>query len=301
MREVTDIRSNPREQIMHAVEVINNSKDRLRVFEEIYRGKSPIKTAEYVASRSGLEPKRVLEIGLVFSNNQLIERKKINRKYALIKDAFFSQHKTEIIRLVKNKTAREKFYTKWNPKASASTVVINLPISKKDVSIDHITVDDIDSFEKVTEIELAPESENQPMLEETFQQGLQKILGEKGEFHDWGGEGDDLFSNRLVVNGKRLTVVFGLKGRGTKDKLTPKKLGKNGDQIQRLFRSPADVYLVQYWDQIDESVVEQMKLIATAKSYYENRHVYFGEIDGQDSLRIIKAYKGLFDNTSLPT
>lgn len=105
-----------------------------------------------------------------------------------------------------------------------------------------------------------------------------------------------MFSSRILVNGKRLTVVFALKGRGTKGKLTPKKLGKNGDQIQRLFRNHADVYFVQYWDQIDESVVEQMKLIATAKSYYENRPIYFGEIDGQDTLRITKAYKELFGN-----
>lgn len=180
MKEVTDIRSNCREQILHAVEIINNSKNRLRVFEEIYRGKSPIKTVEYIASKSGLEPKRVLEIGLVFFNNQLIDRKKINGKYALIKDPFFSQHKAEIIRLVKNKPAREKFYTKWNPKSSPSTVVINLPVTKKDVCIEHITIDDTDSFQKVTEVEFAPESENQQMLEETFQTGAPKNSWRKG-------------------------------------------------------------------------------------------------------------------------
>jgi hypothetical protein len=294
MKDVTDVRSNPREQIMHAVEVINNSKDRLRFFEEMYKGKSRIKTVDYIASKSGLTPKRVLEVGLVFFNNQLIDRKKISGKYAYIKDSFISQHKTKIISLVKNKSAQEKFYTKWNPKSSASTVIVNLPIQKKDVRIDQITIDDIDSFQSVKGVKLAPESKNEPILEELFQQGLQKILGETGEFHDWGGEGDDLFSSRLVINGKRLTVAFALKGRGTKGKLTPKKLGKNGDQIQSLFRSPADVYLVQYWDQIDKTVIEQMRLIATAKSYYENKLIYFGEIDGQDTMRLIQAYKECF-------
>lgn len=199
-----------------------------------------------------------------------------------------------ILKLAGNKSALAKYPTKWNPKVSNSTITIALPIPKKDVDIKHITVDDIDSFKKVTEIKFALETENQPILEETFQQGLQKILGENGEFHDWGGEGDDLFSNRLIFDGKRLTVAFGLKGRGTKGKLTPGKLGKNGDQIQRLFRSPADVYIVQYWGQIDESVIEQMRLIATAKSYYESRCIFYGEIDGQDTLRIIKAYKEIF-------
>lgn len=299
--ESTDVRSNPREQIMHAVEVINGSKDRLKVFAEIYRGKSPTKTVEYIASKSGLTPKRVLEVGLALFKNRLIGRKKVDGRLAYLKDDFFSQNRDKIIRLVKNKNSREKYVTKWNPKVSSSTLIVYLPLQKKEVNIKHITVDDIDSFKKVAEVQLAPETENQPILEEIFQQGLQKILEEKGEFHDWGGEGDDLFSNRLIIDGKRLTVAFGLKGRGTKGKLTPKKLGTNGDQIQRLFRSPADVYIVQYWDQIDESVVEQMELIATAKSYYENRRIYYGEIDGQDTTRIIIAYRELFkSNTTVP-
>jgi len=239
---------------------------------------------------------------LTLYNNRLIGRKKVKGKYAFLKDDFFSQHKSTIIRLVKNKAARGKFVTKWNPKVSTSTVMVNLTVPKKEVDIKHITIDDIESFKKVKEVKLAVEAENQPILEETFQKGLQRILAEKGEFHDWGGEGDDLFSNRLIVEGNRLTVAFGLKGRGTKGKLTPAKLGKNGDQIQRLFRSPADVYIIQYWNQIDESVVEQMKLIATAKSYYESRRVYYGEIDGQDTLRLLKAYEELFknDDTGLP-
>jgi len=158
-----------------------------------------------------------------------------------------------------------------------------------------LTIDEIDSFKKVTTVQLAPGVENVPILEETFKKGLQKILGEQGEFTDWGGEGDDLFSTRLLLNGKRINVAFGLKGRGTKGKLTPKKMGKQGDQIQRLFRAPAEVFLVQYWNQIDESVLEQMKLFATAKSALDGKRIYYGVIDGQDTLRILQAYKECFE------
>ncbi|NGX96094.1 MAG: hypothetical protein G4V63_12980, partial [Candidatus Afipia apatlaquensis] len=77
--------------------------------------------------------------------------------------------------------------------------------------------------------------------------------------------------------------------------LTPKKLGKNGDQIQRLFNSPADVFFVQYHDQIDESVVEQMKRFAIANSVTENKLVMFGVIDGDDSNRLIAAYPKQFE------
>lgn len=292
--ETTDVRSSPREQIMHAVEVIGRSKDRLKVFEEIYRGKSIVKTVGDIVSKTNLNRKRVLEAGLVLYKNRLIKRKKINGRLSFLKDDFYSQHKTKIVGLVKNKKAKEKFVTKWNPK-STSTRFIFVPVPRKTVAIKQITIDDIDSFEKVKTIKMAPDVKNQPILEETFQQGLQKILEEQGEFNDWGGEGDDLFTNRLILNGKRTPVAFGLKGRGTKGKLTPKKLGVQGDQIQRLFRAPADVFMIQYWDQIHESVIEQMKLIAAGWSSLIGKQIYYGVIDGQDTLRIIQAYREYFE------
>jgi hypothetical protein len=71
-------------------------------------------------------------------------------------------------------------------------------------------------------------------------------------------------------------------------------MGKDGDQIQRLFRAPADVFLVQYWGQIDETILEQMRLMATAKSLFEKRTIFYGIIDGQDTQRIILAYPECF-------
>lgn len=71
-------------------------------------------------------------------------------------------------------------------------------------------------------------------------------------------------------------------------------MGKNGDQIQRLFSSPAEAFIVQYQGQIDESVIEQMRNFATAKSYKEGKKIYFGVIDENDTNRIINAYPTKF-------
>jgi uncharacterized Fe-S cluster-containing protein len=71
-------------------------------------------------------------------------------------------------------------------------------------------------------------------------------------------------------------------------------MGRNGDQIQRLFRSPADVFIVQYWNQVDETVSEQMKQFASAKSALEGRRIYFGVIDGWDTSRLVQAYPDSF-------
>lgn len=160
------------------------------------------------------------------------------------------------------------------------------------VNAKQITIDDIDSFSQVRG--LTSNQNFHPTDESKFKEGLQKILGEQGIFQDWGGESDDLFSTRLILSGERKNVAFGLKGKGTVGVLTPKKMGKRGDQIQRLFRAPADVFLVQYWGQVNESVIEQMKHFAIAKSVLEERKIYYGLIDGQDTLRILAAYPECF-------
>ena len=71
-------------------------------------------------------------------------------------------------------------------------------------------------------------------------------------------------------------------------------MGRNGDQIQRLFRAPATLFMVQYWGQIDESVSEQMAQFAKAKSAAEGSLIYYGIIDGSDSFRLIRAYQWAF-------
>jgi hypothetical protein len=294
--ETTDIRSSPKEQIAHAAEVIGRSEARRKVFEEIHRGKKRVKTVDEIVSKTGLDRMRVLKAARYLYNNRIVKQREINGKLAYEKDDFYSQNKKTILRLAGNKRAMEKYPTKWTPRSS--TVIVNLPVPRKAINIKQLSIDDIDSFNKVTTLQVALNIKNVPILEETFKKGLQKILGEQGEFTDWGGETDDLFSTRLLLNGKRLNVAFGLKGRGTKGKLTPKKMGTQGDQIQRLFRASAEVFLVQYWNQIDESVLEQMKAFATTKSAFDGKRIYYGVIDGQDTLRILQAYKECFEQES---
>ena len=203
------------------------------------------------------------------------------------------QHKKKILRMAGNKVAMDKYPTKYNPRTPA--VVVNLKIPQKKIDVKQLSIGDIDSFQKVKEIDPIPDVKYIPILEEVFKKGLQKVLGEQGTFKDWGGETDDLLSTRFLLGGKRRTVAFALKGRGKKGILTPGKMGKQGDQIQRLFRAPADVFILQYCGQIGESVLEQMQNLAIAKSYLYEKRVYYGIIDGQDTARIIQAYPECFE------
>jgi hypothetical protein len=56
--ETSDVRSNPDEQIKHAAKVIENSKDRRKVFEAILTGKKRYKTIAELEQMTGLKRKR---------------------------------------------------------------------------------------------------------------------------------------------------------------------------------------------------------------------------------------------------
>ncbi len=300
--DTTDVRTHGDVQIIRAADFLSSSDDKQLVFEEIYRGKSNGKTAKEIAEnlislnkRPDISSKRVLEIAHALSASKLIRPNKAKGELTIfLKDSFFSLHKTKVLYLARNKNAREKFRAKVYGVSARVVIRASAHKPQRVINVAHLTIDEIDSFQKVKNLPLAVAEPQVPILEETFQQGLQRILGEAGIFKDWGGEGDDLFSTRILLNGKRMATAFALKGRGTKGKLTPKKLGENGDQIQRLFKSPAEVFIIQYWGQIAESVSEQMKELATAKSAREQKKVYYALIDGQDTMRIIKAYPECF-------
>jgi hypothetical protein len=71
-------------------------------------------------------------------------------------------------------------------------------------------------------------------------------------------------------------------------------MGKNGDQIQRLFETPAQVHVVQYHGNIDPSVLKQMSLFAATKFLMTGHLIYYGVIEGEDSHRLYVAYPSRF-------
>jgi len=54
IQAVSDHRSNRNDQIRTAVDVLGRSKDRLKVFKAIYRGKKALKTVPEIALGTGL-------------------------------------------------------------------------------------------------------------------------------------------------------------------------------------------------------------------------------------------------------
>jgi hypothetical protein len=289
--QVSDSASNRNEQIENAAKAIGASHARRVVFDEIHFGKSSVKTVQHIADRTGLSRKQVLNAARVFVSKQIVDQLKKDGDTAYAKNDFLQAHRAEVMSIAGNKAKLAAYPTK---RKTQTTGVVRIELPAPVANIEQITVDDIANFKKVQGIN---SSENLPaeLSESEFKNGIKSILGEPGAFKDWGGERNDLLTTRLVVAGRRRTAAFAFKGPGMRaKKLTPARLGTNGDQIQRLFLSPSDIFLVQYWREIDESVLEQLRAFATAKSATSRQKVWFGIIDGYDSRRVYDAYRVYF-------
>jgi len=174
-------------------------------------------------------------------------------------------------------------------KEGFNSILQQLKIARPIISGEiELFVDDIDSFSKARNISRSMVKES--MLSEDFIQiKLEEILGEPWHRKDWGGESCDLYTSDLKIKGKRYRAAFLLKGSGTKGKLTIAKCGKNGDQIQRLFKCPADIFVIQHISEIDDAVIEEARQ-KTIAVRLKNLNARFCIIDGLDTQRLIQAY-----------
>jgi hypothetical protein len=282
---VSDLLSNLNDQLAAAARIIGRSKHRQAIFAAVYRGPKQLKTIRYIAQEIGISEVHVLKEGGKMAGLLL---EKVRGGYKKKKE-FATRYKT-ILAMAKDKRKLRRLPTKVSPRISATTlrVAISFPSSAQNAKF--VTVDQIRSFSKVTN----QLNNGVPRLaEKKIKKGFARIIGERGSFKDWGGEKSDLYSTRVRVGNKRLRAAIAFKGKATSGKLVPKKMGKNGDQINRLFDEPAELFLVVYGGQIDSSIISQMQAFAMGQAM-SGRKIYYGVIDGADLGRILAAYPKYF-------
>ncbi|HLX71334.1 MAG TPA: hypothetical protein VKV04_17040 [Verrucomicrobiae bacterium] len=287
---VSDFLSNAPEQIEQAARAVGRSDRARKVFTAIYTGKQRIKTVGEIAKSMRLTRKAVLMAGKRLHNRHVVHQTKKDNDTAYEKiDAFYA-HRDKILKLAGDERKIAALPTKRNV---LTTNVRAIKVAQKLAKTQQITIDDLDSFRRVRSFN-ADGYLSKAISEKAFKNGVRRILKEAGKFTDWGGEKNDLYTTRVKIKGKRYPAAFAFKGPGKTGKLVPGKMGKNGDQIQRLFGSTAEVFFVQYWRDIDESVLDQMNALALAKSITTGRKIFFGIIDGADSNRLLRAYPSVF-------
>jgi hypothetical protein len=114
-----------------------------------------------------------------------------------------------------------------------------------------------------------------------------EILGEPDVPKDWGGEQFDLWTTRLSVEGQPLRAAFLFKGPAEFKPMTISSLGKNGDQVDRLSSTAADVLVIQHCHSITAPVVNMARVYAS-----DPRHPRrYLTIDGYETIKILRHFK----------
>ena len=135
------------------------------------------------------------------------------------------------------------------------------------------------SFPDLSPLKAIPESK--------IKQAIAEILHEGAVPADWGGERSDLFSTNVILDGQNISTAFLLKGPSRFSPMKMTHLGKNGDQIDRLFSEPADLLVLQHCHEVTSPVRSTMR--AYAARCYDLRR--FSILDGYDTIRLLKANK----------
>jgi guanyl-specific ribonuclease Sa len=225
---VSDARSNANDQIAHAADALRKSPRRKKVFAAIYWGKKKAKTVAEIMKVTKLTRVAVLQDGGKLAGLHIVDQIKIGGKTAYQKDPFIATNKTKILSLANSPEKLKEYPTKYNRPGAARSGPLRVIVQGANVRIAQVTCDDFDQFSKIKDVKIAL---TRTISEKAMKAGVCKLIGEKGEFADWGGEKNDLYTIKLKFKGKRRPAAFAFKGPGMQGTLTPKKLGKNGDQI----------------------------------------------------------------------
>jgi hypothetical protein len=290
---VSDFASNAPEQLEHYAKLLSRSEMKRRLFEEIYRGKRSIKTVAMLASALDVTSKRILELAKPLAEHHLFAAIKHEGRIAYRKNPLIAANKRRISALARDKRKLDALPTKRKISAPRRMTIQNVTGVRPPRMV---TIDDIQEFGAVKKIKRVPDALSPARLPEaTVKKGFAARLGNVKAPKDWGGEQHDLFSTNATVGGRRRSVAIAFKGPGTSGPLTPKKMGKRGDQIQRLVETAsADIFLIQYEGEIDSRVLDQLRSLAIAKSVLSGSQTMYGIIDRRDTYRLRLAYPEAF-------
>lgn len=282
------------EVIERAARTLRSSLQNKEVFQVVYKGSKRFKSMDEIgASVSNFNTNTYKAVNRLFGEN-IVEKKTENGVLFYGKKDFYIHNRERILKLSENSQRLKEFPTKR--KTKGNLVSKNIFVFRTRPKVEQLYVDDIGSFGAVKAVRKTETNVLRGMPERTINTAICRILNQS-EKKDWGGERHDIYSNKMTLNGSRVSAAFALKGKAIKGILTPGKMGKNGDQVQRLFEAIADVYIVAYSGAIDDRIVDLMQTHAIQKSIANNKKIFFCVIDGDDMARLVVAYPAQFGIT----
>jgi hypothetical protein len=154
----------------------------------------------------------------------------------------------------------------------------------------HVWPADIDQFKGVDFAQRLSKddlSALRPVSEEQVKLAFAQVLGEPTVPKDWGGEEFDLWTGKVSVKGELAWAAIAFKGPAKFHPMKIADLGTNGDQVNRLAQTAADLLVVQHCHAITAPVVNMLRAYAN-----DQRHVRrYMTIDGYDTIRILRHFK----------
>jgi len=290
---VNDFWSNREENLEAWAQTLRYKGKNRQVFDALYSSSKRRWLIREIALKTGLSAKMASEAAKALSDKGLLTPNQGNPlTYSKRPEVY--RVKDKLLTLARNPKKLASLATKRRP---SKNVIAQPAVAYFRGRAIHVTIDEIASFARVKRIdkEQVPERLDPPRLsEDTFKRGIENILGERARLKDWGGENLDLYSTNLVLGKKRVAAGIALKGPAKSGPLTPGKMGKNGDQIQRLMSQSIDIAIVQYEGDVAVSVPYQLEKLAREKARSEDKNIYFCLINLLDSYRLRLAYRKEF-------
>jgi hypothetical protein len=300
IQHTTEFSATSEETIQKIAKELAASDRKYKVFKAVYSGGNKPKTAAALAALTSLDEKVVLELATPMANQQYFEKLKHEGRVAYRKYHHINAVKDKILRLAKNPASLEKHVSSRTPR---QTVLVKVESRKRtEISVREVFIDDVEEFQDVLDLKPSklPKLVPARLPEKIFKYGVASVLGNQGKFQDWGGEKNDLYSTHVTIGGRRMSTAFAFKGPATAPPLTIAKLGKNGDQIPKLFSTTAEAFFVQIEGQIEEAVKEDMLAHAIKKSLETGKEILYGFIALEDSQRLRVRYASHFTEASIP-
>ena len=300
IQHTTEFVATSEETIQKIANDLHASDRKLRVFKAIYSGGGKPKDAKVLARETHLSEMVVLQLATPMAHQQYCERVKHDGRIAFKKYHHINAVRHRIFRLAQNPNLLAKHVSTRTPRATVSVHVKSR--ERTEIRVREVFIDDVKEFRRARSLKASklPTLSPQRLPEKIFKYGVASILGNKGKFTDWGGEKNDLYTSNITIGGPRISTAFAFKGPATPPPLTPAKLGKNGDQIGRLFSTAAEGFFVQFEGKIEESVKDSMLAHAIRKSHETRHEILYGVIGLEDSHRLRTRYSLHFKSGNVP-
>jgi hypothetical protein len=272
MTVVSNPRADADEKIERAARILRASKQNKEVFKAIYAGRKRFKSIEDIKRFvSNFNNNTYAAAARLFSED-IVDRKIVD---GYGKKDFYIHNRQRILRMSENLARLKKVPTKRKVQVQiAPSSTFRFRTNPK---VQQLYIDDVDSFKKVRRIRKADAIVVHNLAERTINTGLCRILNQS-EKKDWGGERHDIYTNKIIFRGSRRSAAFALKGKAIKSKLTPGKMGKNGDQASWSFPDCAPLHPGYGLSQNSGASArrERERLSAPARSAGEGDHAKHG-------------------------